>query len=267
MVSTARAYWSFLSARFRMMLQYRAAAAAGFATQLFWGLIRVMIFAAFYRSTAGSQPMDFADVVSYVWLSQATFALLPWSVDADVRQMVRTGSVAYEMLRPLDLYSQWYFRAAAWRGSQVLLRSIPMFIVAGLFFGLRLPPSPLCGIGWALSTLAAVMLSCAITNLLNISMLWTISGQGISQVLPSLVYILSGMIIPLPLFPDWAQGILNFLPFRGLVDVPIRLYLGHIPPSELVPVLAGQLAWIVALVAAGRWLLSRGIRRLVVQGG
>jgi ABC-2 type transport system permease protein len=267
MVCMARAYWSFLSARFRMMLQYRAAAAAGFGTQLFWGLIRVMIFAAFYRSATGPEPMGYADVVSYVWLSQATFALLPWGVDNDVRQMVRTGSVAYEMLRPLDVYWQWYFRAAAWRCSQALLRSIPMFVIAGLFFGLRLPPSPLCGIGWALSMVVAVMLSCAITNLLNISLLWTISGQGISQLLPSLVYILSGMIIPLPLFPDWAQGILNLLPFRGLVDVPIRLYLGHIPPSELLPALAGQLVWVVVIVAFGRWLLARGVRRLVVQGG
>ena len=73
-----RAYWAFISARFRMMLQYRAAAAAGLGTQLFWGLIRCMIFAAFYRSGPSGQPMSYEQVVSYIWLSQATFALLPW---------------------------------------------------------------------------------------------------------------------------------------------------------------------------------------------
>jgi ABC-2 type transport system permease protein len=268
MFPTARAYWSFLSARFRMMLQYRAAAVAGFGTQLFWGLIRVMIFAAFYRAASSSAaPMSYEQVVSYVWLSQAMFALLPWGVDADVRDMVRTGSVAYEMLRPLDLYWQWYFRAMAWRCSQVLLRSIPMFIVAGLFFGLQGPASPAALAAYVLSMAAAVMLSCAITNLLNISLLWTVSGQGISQMLPSLVYILSGMVIPLPLFPDWAQSVLGLLPFGGLVDVPLRLYLGHIPISGLAGALAHQLIWVVATVAFGRWLLSRGVRRLVVQGG
>lgn len=40
-------YLAILSARFRTLLQYRAAAAAGFGTQLFWGLIRMMIFEAF----------------------------------------------------------------------------------------------------------------------------------------------------------------------------------------------------------------------------
>jgi ABC-2 type transport system permease protein len=81
------------------------------------------------------------------------------------------------------------------------------------------------------------------------------------------VFILSGMIVPLPLFPDWAQPVLNALPFRGLVDVPFRLYMGHIPQEEIIPMLVHQLVWIVGLVVLGRWVLSRGMRRLVVQGG
>ena len=84
---------------------------------------------------------------------------------------------------------------------------------------------------------------------------------------PAIVTILSGMIVPIPLYPDWAQTILNFLPFRGLVDVPFRLYLGHIPPGELPFLLAHQLAWTLAIVIFGRWVLSRGLRRVVIQGG
>lgn len=61
-----RPYVAVLSARFRMLLQYRTAAIAGFATQLFWGLIRVMIFEAFYRNAVGPLPMSFGEVVSYV---------------------------------------------------------------------------------------------------------------------------------------------------------------------------------------------------------
>ena len=72
---------------------------------------------------------------------------------------------------------------------------------------------------------------------------------------------------PLPLFPDWAQPILNALPFRGLVDVPFRLYSGHIPPGDILPLLAQQIGWALALIVLGRTVLARGTRRLVVQGG
>ena len=72
---------------------------------------------------------------------------------------------------------------------------------------------------------------------------------------------------PIPFFPEWAQAVMEVLPFRGIVDTPYRLYLGHIPTSEALFHLGHQLAWTAALVLAGRWVLSRGVSRLVVQGG
>ncbi|MBM3188225.1 MAG: ABC transporter permease, partial [Chloroflexi bacterium] len=82
------AYWAVLTARFRMLLQYRAAALAGLCTQLFWGLLRVMIFDAFYRSSSAIQPMSFEQTVTYLWLIQAMLLLLPWRLDWEVRAMI-----------------------------------------------------------------------------------------------------------------------------------------------------------------------------------
>ena len=85
--------------------------------------------------------------------------------------------------------------------------------------------------------------------------------------MPALCYVFSGMLIPIPLFPNWAQPLLNFLPFRDLADVPFRIYMGHIPLAQVPVLLFHQLAWTTALILAGRWLLARGMSRLVVQGG
>ncbi|MBI3911829.1 MAG: ABC-2 family transporter protein [Armatimonadetes bacterium] len=260
-------YWAVASACFRVLLQYRAAAAAGFGTQLFWGLIRVMVFDAFYRSSGAPQPMSYPQVVTYVWISQALFALLPLGPDADVRAMVRTGTVAYELLRPLDLYALWYSRALAQRTATAGMRAVPMFLVAGCFLGLQPPPTWTCAAAWAVTTAGAVLLVCAVSTLATISVLWTISGEGISRMLPILAFLFSGIMLPIPLFPDWAQPLLNFLPFRGILDTPLRLYIGHLPPGQVFGLLAHQLAWTAAFVALGRWVLARGARRLTVQGG
>ena len=106
-------YWAVFSARFRVLLQYRAAAAAGFACQLFWGLIRMMIFTAFYHSTTAPQPMTLAQTVTYVWLGQAFLGLVLFRIDHELEAMIRTGGVAYEMLRPIRLYDLWLARTAA----------------------------------------------------------------------------------------------------------------------------------------------------------
>ena len=70
-----KAYLAILSSRFLALLQYRAAAVAGVCTQLFFGLVRVMIFDGFYRSSSGPQPMTYDQVVTYIWLGQAMLAL------------------------------------------------------------------------------------------------------------------------------------------------------------------------------------------------
>ncbi len=142
-----------------------------------------------------------------------------------------------------------------------------MFVVAFLFLGMQPPPSFASGAAWAAATVGALFLGCAITLLCNSTMLWTVSGEGVVNLVITMVVFFSGMLLPIPLMPEWAQAVLNVLPFRGLVDLPFRLYVGHIPASGVWGALANQLVWTAALVLLGRWALSRGLRRVVVQGG
>ncbi len=261
-------YWAVASARFRMHLQYRSAAFAGIVCQLFWGLIQVMVFTAFYASTTRPQPMTLPEVITYIWLGQAVLLVLPMFYENGfVLDMVRTGSVAYELLRPADLYGFWYARITGARLAMVSMRALPQFLLAGLFLGLQSPASPSCALAWLVAMAFALVLSCALAMISCISTLWTVGGDGVMQLLPVLIILCSGAVVPLPFFPEWAQQVLNVLPFRNLMDVPFRLYMGHLPASQAPRLLLQELLWILALVAFGRWLLGRGTRRLVVQGG
>ena len=262
-----RGYLSIFSAKFRTLLQYRAAALAGCGTQLFWGVIRMMIFEGFYRSSSQIQPMSREDTITYVWLGQALLLLLPWGVNSDVRAAVHTGSVAYEMLRPQDVYTAWYLRDIAQRTAPVFLRCLPIFVIAALFFNLKSPPTFASGACWAAVTLTSLFLSCAFSNLVSVVMVYTLSADGIVRLMPAFVYTLSGMLIPIPLCPAWLQPILNFLPFRGMMDAPFRVYTGHIAPSQIGWVLLHQLIWTVALIVIGKSLLARSLKRMVIQGG
>lgn len=268
-----RPYRAIVDARFRTLLQYRAAAIAGVFTQLFFGLVLIMVYEAFYRSSSVAvQPMTFPQLVSYVWMGQALFAMLPWNADPDVRVMVRTGAVAYELCRPVDLYALWFARAVAQRTAPTVLRAVPMVIVVVVVLpavGLEewQLGAPVAPVAFALTFVAALALSAAISTLVNVSLLWTIAGDGVVMMAATVIAFCSGMIVPLPLFPDWAQDVLAWLPFAGVVDLPFRVYNGDIPASELAVVLAKQGAWTLALVVLGRWLMARGMRRIVVQGG
>lgn len=250
-----------------MLFQYRAAALAGLTTQVFWGLIRMMIFTAFYQSTTKPMPMNISETINYIWLGQAMLLLLPWWGDREIAQMIRRGGVAYELVRPVDLYWMWFGRSIAQRIAPVLMRATPMFILAGLFFKLQPPAGFGSAFAFIVSIVGAAFLSSAIVVLLNISLFWTISGEGMTRLVPGIAWFLSGIVVPLPFFPQWIQSVLSILPFRGIIDVPFRLYVGHIPASRAPLLILTQVLWIVVIVLFSRWLLQRGVRKVEIQGG
>jgi len=270
-----RPYVAVLGARFRMLLQYRAAALAGFGTQLFWGAVRLMILGAFYASASHAAPMNFVEIAAYVWLGQALLGLLPWNVDSELQEKMTTGAVAYELLRPLDLYAFWYARTVALRVATAFLRMMPMVFVAGFvlpFVGLGAwalpPPASAAGAAcFAVSLIATVALAAAVTNVMHVALIWTLSGRGFNTLMTGLVIVFSGLVVPLPLFPDWLQPLMRWQPFRGLADVPFRIYSGHIDPHAAVFEIALQFVWAALIIGGGYALMARAKSRIVVQGG
>jgi ABC-2 type transport system permease protein len=250
-----------------MLLQYRAAALAGIVTQVFFGLIRVMIFQAFYASTTDPRPMTVEQTTTYLWLGQAFLLITMMGADAEIAALIRSGDVAYELVRPVDLFNYWLARSFSSRAAPTVLRALPIIAVAALIGHLQAPASLLHGALFVVSLFLGLVLAAVLFAAVTISMLWTVSGDGISRLVPPLVFILSGMIIPLPLFPEFLQPMIRALPFRGMIDVPFRVYLGQMSPHEILAGSVQQIIWIGLFILLGRALLAAGLKRLVAQGG
>lgn len=277
MIDAARPYTAAFSARFLLMLQYRAAALAGFATQCWWGAIKVMVYAAFYHAStaAATAPMTLSQVITYTWLGQAFLVLSAWSSDPEVGLLMRSGAVGQDRLRPVDTYALWFARTAGWMTSRAVPRAALMFACAGIVLPLlglsdwawRLPPSVAQGALFAVSMVGVVLLSTSVTMLLNIAVVVTLNDRGINSLMSPFTIVLSGNLIPLPLFPDWMRAALFYQPFAGLVDIPFRIYSGNLSGGMALIGITLQLGWTAAFVSLGRWWMERVMRHLEMQGG
>jgi len=136
-------YASFFRIRFLAGLQYRTAAWAGIATQYAWGGMTILMYWAFYQNGANHFPMTFPELSSYVWLQQAFLAMfMTWFFDGEIFDSITSGGIAYELCRPCDLYTMWFAKNMAVRLSRVVLRCVPVLLVAALLpkpFGVKLP--------------------------------------------------------------------------------------------------------------------------------
>ena len=124
-------YMSFFRMRFICGLQYRSAAYAGIVTQFAWGFMEILMFRAFYMGNPDAFPMEFSQLSSYIWLQQAFLALfMTWFLEVDIFSSISSGNVAYELVRPMNLYQMWFTKNLAGRLSKAVLRCIPILAVA-----------------------------------------------------------------------------------------------------------------------------------------
>lgn len=272
----ARPYAALFVSRFQLMLQYRGAAIAGFVTQCWWGGLKVMILAAFYRASAEAEvPITLAQAITYTWVAQALLAMLPWAGDPDVAHAVRTGAVSYDRLRPLDFYGLWYARTAGWIAARLVPRALLMFAFAAVL----LPAAGLDEWAWHFpasvsatalfipSLAVALLYSAAIVMLINIVVAGVLNARGVNALIAAPVTVFSGNLLPLSLFPEWLQSALILQPFAALLDIPLRIYFGQLSGAAALGGIALQLLWLALTVLLGRAWLARVLRNLEMQGG
>jgi ABC-2 type transport system permease protein len=264
-------YISIWKMRFLNGLQYRTAALAGLATQVFFGFIYIMIIVAFYSQNASNQDISLKELADYVWLQQAFLAFIAlWFRDNEIFQLITSGNIAYELCRPCGLYEFWYAKLLGQRLSNALLRCFPVLFIVFLLpepYRLSIPPSFGSFALFVIALLLGLLLLIAISMLIYISVFWTMSPVGSTLMIAVAGEFFSGMIIPVPLMPSWVQNIANALPFRWTADFPFRVYSGHIPEDQALWGILIQLVWIAAIVGVGKISIRRALRQVIVQGG
>jgi ABC-2 type transport system permease protein len=266
-----KAYLSFFKIRFINGLQYRAAAYAGIATQLAWGFMYIMMYQTFYNTNPSAAPMDFQQLSSYIWLQQAFLALyMTWFLDNELFDLISSGNVAYELCRPINIYDTWFIKNCAIRLSKALLRSIPILILASFMpkeYRFTLPASSTTFVLFIIAMFLGFIVVVAYCMLIYIFTFYTISPMGVRMALVMIADFFSGGLVPLPFLPDWMTKYIYLSPFGAMQNVPFRIYNGNIPFNEAIKAIILQMLWSIILIIFGKVLISKALKKIVVQGG
>ncbi|GAA1978111.1 ABC transporter permease [Kitasatospora viridis] len=269
MASSAGLYLAIARGGFRRYSTYRAATAAGAFTNTVFGFVLASGFLALWHAKPHLGGYDTRQAVTYIWVSQALLvAVAAWGggFQDDLQDRFRTGDIALDLHRPCDFLGWWLAGDLGRAAFQLLTRGAVPLTVGVLVGHARLPHSPLT---WPLflgSVLLSLLVSFGIRFLISVSSFWLMDAEGLRAVSVVVSMFLSGMLLPLTLFPDGLRQAAQLLPWAALIQAPCDIFLergGDRVPAEL----ALQAGWAVLLLAAGRAAQALAARKVVVQGG
>jgi ABC-2 type transport system permease protein len=258
--------WEIAKRGWRRYSAYPWATAAGVFTNTVFGFLQAYILLALYRHRTEVGGFDSADAVTYVWLAQSmimTVYIFSWW---ELALRVRDGSIATDLLRPLDPQRYWLAYDLGRAPYHLLFRGLPPFVLGALVFRLHYP-TPLDAVAFVLSLTLAVVVSFGFRFIYNSVAFWLLDFRGVVTLATTIVIFFSGMAIPIRYFPQALRDVCYALPFSAVIQTPVDVWLGKREGLALIGVLALQLFWALALLAIGKLLLARATHKLVIQGG
>lgn len=257
-------YPQLAAAGFRRFAGYRQAAIAGLTANIVFGLLRAAVLIAVLAQRGTVAGYDVSVAVTYVWLGQGLLSVVLMWGDTELSQRIRSGDVVIDIGRPWDLQTAMLATDLGRAGFAVLMRLVPPTLVGALFFPFRWPEHATTWLLFAIAVVLAVVVSFGIRFLLNAAAFWMLDARGVIAVWGAVGGVLSGLVLPLAWYPQWAQSVLAFTPFPAIMQGPIDVFTER---GDGLAILANALVWAVVLFVAGRIALAAGGRRLVVQGG
>lgn len=262
-----RLYYEVALRSFRRWMAYRAATISGVITNSFFGCLRAFIFIALYHARGEIAGYDLTDAVTFVALGQGMLMMLYLWSWWEVADTIKTGSVVSDLSRPYDYYAYWLARDIGRACYHFLFRGVTSFAVIALIFGARFPSSVGQWGLFALSLVFAVITSFAFRFILNISAFWLLDVRGVGGAATIAATLFSGFEVPLVYFPGWLRVLSDALPFRGMMQTPADVFLGHLTGTAAFGAFALQAVWCIALILIGRVMVLAATRKVVVQGG
>jgi viologen exporter family transport system permease protein len=174
-------------------------------------------------------------------------------------ERIREGTFSGLMLRPLHPI---HYDLADFAGGKVIwvLLYLPIAGALALIFKPTFDVTPLEIVVFFFAIWGAYLIRSMLLWLLGMVSFWTTRASAIFETYVMAELLLSGRLVPLPLMPEWAQNLADWLPFKWSFYFPIEVLVGHMSAASLIGGLGMQLLWIT-IGSVAVWICWRASAR------
>jgi ABC-2 type transport system permease protein len=263
-----RGYWRLFVAGIRRQSSYLAATLGGLVANVTFGLLKASVLLAAVAASGGSlASYNAAQMSAYVWISQGLLGSVNLSGRSEFAERVKSGDVTSDFLRPVDVQVAVLVNELGKGVFAFLPRGVPTVAIGLFTLEMAYPTSfTMLSLG-AASLVVGLVLSYGCAFLVGVAGFWLVETRGIAVLYMALSGFLSGLYVPIWVFPEWLQHVAQATPFPSIMMTPTDILSTRVVGMEALTLFAIQLFWLGVVTAGGAMLIRAGRRKLEVQGG
>lgn len=264
----------FYSIKLYLMIIYKEAQRFfTYRANIFAGLISaVLILAARFAlwhslfATGNAQVATFEDTMTFFVINDILILWIAASYSNYIGPDVASGDIVYRLMKPASYHLQLIALSHARAFISTITRSLPMFIFAVIFIDLIFP-TVIVFMAFLLVAILGGIIYSLLDLIISYTVFWLTEYWYVSWFKRAIFALFGGLALPLWFYPEWLRSISELLPFQFAIFVPVELYLGRIPVSDIGAILLIQLFWIAVLFLCERLIWKWAQRKLIIQGG
>lgn len=239
---------------------------ADFVVTIVTMIVFVYFWRAVYAGTSTLGGLELSQTITYILLARLLAPLVETRMIFFFGFMIRQGQVAVELVRPLDMQARFLVEGFA-EMLVFLIQRLPLFFIAGLFFGMRLPTDPGLWLAFFISLVLGQMVLFLFDWMFACLAFYVTETWGLSVVRVAAGSFFSGALVPLVMMPVWLQNLAATLPFAQALAVPISFLSGIHTLADAPRLWLIQVIWLLALLVLSRLVFNIAVRKVTVQGG
>jgi ABC-2 type transport system permease protein len=259
----ARGYWKTATMAAASALSDGPLLIADYLLRFLRVVVLLSLWRVLFADRGAVGGLSLATVLTYTLIAEIFADQL--APRANLDDALWNGSIATRALRPNGLVGGFAAEMIGrwWLG--LALCSLPLLLLAPLLGVDPRPAGPTALALFGPSLALAVTVGLALEFILGALMVaLDLNPWTLTQISIAVTALLSGAVVPLPLFPWGLGAVVAWLPFAALAAAPLQVYTGVGDPRLLLAIQAG---WAVLLWPLAGWLWRANREKVTVYGG
>lgn len=252
---------------FLNMLAFRLRYYTGVFTYFINVTVYYFIWKAVYTADPAYAGLSFPQMVTYVAVGWIIRSMYFNNIDTQMAADILEGKISMVMLKPVSVQSSYIARALGESAFRLVMLTAPNALVIGLVFPVLPPASAAHFAAFLVSLAGSVLLVGALNFIVGACAVSLKSILGLLRAKFWMQELLSGLLVPVTLFPSPLREISGWLPFEHIGFTPMMIYLGRLSWPEIGRAFLLEWAWIAFLLAFGAWFWRLLSRRITIHGG